>query len=70
MGLSWSGTVAMIDLRLPTGQGGRRRGRGRRRWGVLRGEDARWGGAARWGLRVGGRVSADPVALTLPLRAY
>jgi hypothetical protein len=23
-----------------------------------------WGGAARWGLRVGGRVSADPVALS------
>ena len=34
MGLSWAGTVAMIDLRLPTGrEGGRRRGRERCRWG-------------------------------------
>ena len=31
---------------------------------TARGEDARWGGAARWGLRVGGRNCADPVALS------
>ena len=41
-GVSWAGTVAMIDLRVPGREGGRRRGRGRRRWdGTLRGE-GRW----------------------------
>ena len=73
--LSWSGTVAMIDLRLPTGrEGGRRRGRGRLRWGgtARRGCASEGGGfggrgGAPWRVRQArlvGRVSAGLVTLS------